>query len=971
MKLTKKLLAIMLSLIMVFTMIAVPVSAVGTIAEDTAVEEVVGEETTDEEAADEETTGQFSGIFDAIRNLIEAIHNLVGNTMGALGKECPFCDKVHDKDEGETEEPDTPEVPDEPVEPDVPDTPDEPEEITYTVSFDLNYEGAENTIPSQIVKKGENVVEPDAPLRENYMFVCWYTRDEEIEQIFDFAKEIDKDIVVFAKWESVVTFNDFFADTYDILVNEEKEVVFTATVVSEDELRDSVFVTSDDGNIVCYLYDNGEGCDAVANDGVFSGKKTLSSEERKGIYYYAQYKNVSSKKHLISFYSPLTEEDRYIYNEFNDSLQDIKSKYIKTGDDAQDLELAKNAYTEIMSCIDTQINEGIVKSYDINESGICVILANNTRYYIFFENLLGERSSMMYARMSNARETIVRNTVQNKIATFDYFDEAYVDDTAEGIADKVNNYSYDLNANNDRFTVSSLKSIDDYKVIIIRSHGGNWDGTYVLQTGETVTESRTDTYTEDGDYDTRIFPSDSGEYVVSEDFFDKYYNSGDFDNTLLYLGTCHSADSSNMANTMLRKGCATVLGFENSVYHNYGNAMCESIFEKMTENNDTYNDLFTVYQGVNFAKMDHGEDDTGWFDSFLQWVGLIDDKVPAKIKIFGDSGFRFTTKYLSGVVKSIKGEDISNAWVKIQEPGKGHLTYTSVRVRDGGYFTVDVSENIYDVEISAYGYLTRNIMNVEIQPEGTTYLSETKLIPNDSNHSKVGGVVLNAITSEPVKGVTIKFLDNHGVTSGEYVKDLNGTVIEISSDDRGCYYTEKLIPGYYTAEISKDGYVTEYADIFAYTNTTTQNVSISPTMPEGQYRIVLTWGAEPRDLDSHLYATVSETQYHVYFSNKNAYKDGVNIINLDVDDTSGYGPETTTIITADSGIYRFYIHKYSGSGSIATSNAQVKLYKGNNLLGIFNSPVDQGNGIYWNVFSIKNGNIVTKNTITSSPDLSY
>ena len=50
MKLTKKLLAIMLSLILVFSMIAVPVSAVGTIAEDIAVEEVVGEEPTDEEA---------------------------------------------------------------------------------------------------------------------------------------------------------------------------------------------------------------------------------------------------------------------------------------------------------------------------------------------------------------------------------------------------------------------------------------------------------------------------------------------------------------------------------------------------------------------------------------------------------------------------------------------------------------------------------------------------------------------------------------------------------------------------------------------------------------------------------------------------------------------------------------------------------------------------------------------------------
>lgn len=104
MKLTKKLLAIMLSLIMVFTMIAVPVSAAGTIAEDTAVEEVVGEETTDEEAAEEDFVGQFHEIFEAIKNLIEAIHNLVGGIMGNLGKECPFCGEVHEKNAEEDEE---------------------------------------------------------------------------------------------------------------------------------------------------------------------------------------------------------------------------------------------------------------------------------------------------------------------------------------------------------------------------------------------------------------------------------------------------------------------------------------------------------------------------------------------------------------------------------------------------------------------------------------------------------------------------------------------------------------------------------------------------------------------------------------------------------------------------------------------------------------------------------------------------
>ena len=99
MKLTKKLIAVVLSVIMIFSMIAVPVSATETITESSKVEEVVDEDTSIEEAAD-----QIGEVFSAIRNLIDAIHNLVGGIMGILGKECPFCDEVHDKDA--EEEPD-------------------------------------------------------------------------------------------------------------------------------------------------------------------------------------------------------------------------------------------------------------------------------------------------------------------------------------------------------------------------------------------------------------------------------------------------------------------------------------------------------------------------------------------------------------------------------------------------------------------------------------------------------------------------------------------------------------------------------------------------------------------------------------------------------------------------------------------------------------------------------------------------
>ena len=210
MKLTKKLLAIMLSLIMVFSMIAVVVSATETTIEDTVVEEVVGEETTDEEAAEEESVGEFHEIFEAIRNLIEAIHNLVGDTMGALGKECPFCDQVHgDKTDDEIEEP---------TEPIEPTDPTEPVEKTYSVTFNTNG-GSE--VEKQTINEGEVVNEPEKPTKEGFSFDGWYT-DEDLTEKFDFVTVITSDITLYAGWEEKSEAEQYFEKNSQLIdiVNE-------------------------------------------------------------------------------------------------------------------------------------------------------------------------------------------------------------------------------------------------------------------------------------------------------------------------------------------------------------------------------------------------------------------------------------------------------------------------------------------------------------------------------------------------------------------------------------------------------------------------------------------------------------------------------------------------------------------------------------------------------------------------------
>ena len=119
-----------------------------------------------------------------------------------------------------------------------------------------------------------------------------------------------------------------------------------------------------------------------------------------------------------------------------------------------------------------------------------------------------------------------------------------------------------------------------------------------------------------------------------------------------------------------------------------------------------------------------------------------------------------------------------------------------------------------------------------------------------------------------------------------------------------------------------------------------------------QVRIVLEWGASPRDLDSHLTGpTSSGSTFHVYYGSKSYSESNVKIADLDLDDTSGYGPETT-IYNPIEGEYVFYVYNFSGSPDIKSSGATVKVFNGNSNEPAYVFSVSlTGDGRYWTVFT--------------------
>ncbi|MCP1481455.1 MULTISPECIES: tetratricopeptide repeat protein [Pseudomonas] len=138
--------------------------------------------------------------------------------------------------------------------------------------------------------------------------------------------------------------------------------------------------------------------------------------------------------------------------------------------------------------------------------------------------------------------------------------------------------------------------------------------------------------------------------------------------------------------------------------------------------------------------------------------------------------------------------------------------------------------------------------------------------------------------------------------------------------------------------------------------------AISPVMQNlDGLRVVLTWGATPSDLDSHMIFPGN----NIYFRNQQG-----DDAHLDVDDVDSYGPETITLEKKHYGeSYVYAVHDYSNQGrpasrQLSASQAKVFVYMGQSLVRTYYVPQDRS-GNLWTVFRMTgNGDFQDINTLS-------
>ena len=200
------------------------------------------------------------------------------------------------------------------------------------------------------------------------------------------------------------------------------------------------------------------------------------------------------------------------------------------------------------------------------------------------------------------------------------------------------------------------------------------------------------------------------------------------------------------------------------------------------------------------------------------------------------------------------------------------------------------------------------------------------------------GTVRHAVTGQVLPGASVT---------------VNGGTPQITTG-QGLFSFPNVPVGLATVVATAPGFF-GYTNTFTLVATPTNTISfaLSPTFSSSSaMRLVLNWGAQPSDLDSHLETPLINGQlHHVYYVNRGT-TNGAPFAELDVDDVSSFGPETITITQFSPGTYHYYIHNYSTSPDFDVSGATAQIYTSAGLVASVQVPTNINTGDYWYVARI-------------------
>ncbi len=289
--------------------------------------------------------------------------------------------------------------------------------------------------------------------------------------------------------------------------------------------------------------------------------------------------------------------------------------------------------------------------------------------------------------------------------------------------------------------------------------------------------------------------------------------------------------------------------------------------------------------------------------------------------------------------------------------GSAGVTQTDAQ----GFYTITLPAGAYDLVITRTGFVAATLYGVTVTAGSSLSIQDVPLVPTSSFLGGIAGTVRDAQTFGGLTNVSIE------LRSG--VNNATGSALATTtSGTAGAFQFSGLAAGTYSLRAVRSGYSVGSRTGIAVGSTTVSGQDIVMSATSGSVRIVLTWGAEPGDLDSHLTGPIpGGGRFHVFYQMLGSLTASP-FAALDRDDTSSFGPETVTIQEIATGVYRYSVFNYSaacdlfGGAPLSQSGARVEIYVGGSLARQYFVPNQPGT--LWTVFELQGSSITPVNQVT-------
>jgi hypothetical protein len=341
--------------------------------------------------------------------------------------------------------------------------------------------------------------------------------------------------------------------------------------------------------------------------------------------------------------------------------------------------------------------------------------------------------------------------------------------------------------------------------------------------------------------------------------------------------------------------------------------------------------------------------------------------------------------------------------VSLSDSLYGSTVATMTSDSRGDFSESQLALGMHSMTYTKDGYLDLTQTDL-LETDGETLELETvRLLPDNCTSGTMSGVITNAVTGDNLSGVYVFHTSGINKNSTAPWTNFGTTNTNGAWSLPNSNYSSSINAGWYTIMSRKVGYYDGFHNAFSCGNQSGQNNSLSPTLNEGEMRIILRWPkTDPvtgSDFDSHLqipYLTprVAGTECdgdskktdkcHLWYGTTQAADNATTVTGVSTRDYHQYtdivssgdfvtldkdhnvnngsppGDETMTITRVRSGTYSYSVHNRTDKDNntanyktnFSKSRAKVKVFyndQGTLVRKRFHVPND--NGTLWRVFT--------------------